>query len=578
MTDIWFGTSGPRNAKIALVGEAWGSNELAAQRPFVGASGEILTKMLADAGINRADCFLTNIIPVVPPRNRLGRPETFMFFEESLHARKAKQSSLRGLYPGSQVRDGLDALYKQLAEVRPSVIVALGNYALWALCSNPHFGIGNEEGRKIPTGITSWRGSQHLTWNTGVGTVQTPPIPVIPTFNPAGVMNQWGFRSPAVHDLRKRLAPAFQPLYNFITRPTYETCIFILDSLIEFLPPGSWLSRDYETAAGHADCLGIAWSAHDALCIPFCNLSNGESYWTVGQESEVRSKIAALFARKDLKWSGQNFNYELQYEDKWFEASTGQDFDTMIAHHVLWPGTPMDLTYLSSLYCSWHRYWGEASWWEDSGIIDERWIYNCEDAARTWEITQVLRKLSVSMGFENQVSERMEVARANLDIMLRGIRIDTKMKRQQGMDVFMSMQESEAAFESLMPSWIPPLLVGKSGRSPWYRSNTQQMRLFYDLMGQPEHRDKKTKARTVDDDALQKISASEPLLADLCSSLLAYRSAGVYYSNFLTSALDPDERMRCSLSEGPVSFRMRSGKNAFGRGTNLQNIPKMEDT
>lgn len=577
ISDIFFGTSGPRNAKIALVGEAWGREEAAAHAPFVGASGQILTDMLTDAGIRRADCFLTNVIPAVPPRAASGKPEMFMFFEETKAGRKAG-AALRGLYPGPEILNGLDNLYQQLAAIRPDVIVALGNWALWALVDHPHLGTANEEGRKVPTGITAWRGSQHLTWNTGgpLSRGLSAPIPVIPTFNPAAIMNQWAYRAPTVMDLRIRTRPTSPPPYNFIVRPSYARTIQILRDL-SALPAGSWLARDYETAGGHADALGIAWSGTDAICIPFVDLATGASYWSVADECEIRAGIDALFSRRDLNWIGQNANYEAQYEAKWFDATTDFALDTMVAHHVLWPGTPMDLTYLSSLYTTYHRYWGEASWWEATGRIEDRWTYNCEDAARTWEIGQELRRLSSSMGFERQIAERMEVARANLQMMLRGIRVDLPERRRQGLQVFMAMQDMEARFATSLPAWIPPLLVGKTGKSPWYRSATQLMRLFYDLFGQPEHRDKKTKARTVDDDALQKVGVREPLLEDLCNTLLDYRSAGVYYSNFLTAELDADNRMRTSIGEGPVSFRMRSGKNAFGRGTNLQNIPKEKD-
>lgn len=592
MTDIWHGTSGPRDAQIALVGEAWGPSEVASGRPFSGGSGEELTRILADAGINRADCFLTNVCPVYPPVNRKGRHEFYMLFEETSSARKSGQPLVRGLYPGPRVVRGLEALRAQLSAVRPSVIIALGNYALWALCDHPHLGTGDEEGRKVPTGITAWRGSQHLTWRDPVE--DRPNIPVVPTFNPAAIINNWEYRAPCVHDIRTRAFPFLKvgvtpPSYNFIARPSHATVLATLDHLLH-LDPGHWLARDYETAKGHADCLGIAWSATDAICIPFCDLRTGESYFTLDEELSIRAKLTELFTSRRVeegvdtklnlsrhRWAGQNFNYELQYEAQWFDATTESHHDTMIAHHLLWPGTPMDLTYLSSLYCRYHRYWGEASWWEESGNIEERWTYNCEDACRTWEITQVLEGLIDKMKFRAQFEERMEVSRANLDMMLRGIRVDVPERQRQALSVFSLMNEMEDRFQSILPAWIPPILKGKGGKpSPWYRSNAQLGRLFYDLWGQPESIDKKRKTRTLDDDALQKIAAREPLLSDLCHDILAYRSAGVYYNNFLTAALDGD-RMKCSIGEGPISFRMRSGTNAFGRGTNLQNIPKEKD-
>ena len=48
-------TSGPTNAKLVLVGEAWGEQEALVQRPFIGYSGQELTRMLDEAGIARVD-------------------------------------------------------------------------------------------------------------------------------------------------------------------------------------------------------------------------------------------------------------------------------------------------------------------------------------------------------------------------------------------------------------------------------------------------------------------------------------------------------------------------------------------
>lgn len=575
--DIWKGTDGPRDAKIALVGEGWGVSEQSTGRPFSGGSGEELTRILSDAGIRRADCFLTNVAPILPPVNKKGRREFYMCFEETSHARKTGVLPLRGLYPLEAIRSSLKCLYLQLAAIRPSIIVALGNYALWAL-TDARIGLADEEGRKVPTGITAFRGSQHLKYKPLWGDWANPP-PVIPTFNPAAILNNWEYRAPCCHDFRSRVAvgPQSTPPYNFITRPSYAQTQEILQYLSQ-LRSGSWLARDYETARGHIDCLGIAWSEHDAICIPFTDLRTGDSPWSLDEELSIRRSLDRLFHRTDLQWAGQNANYEAQYEHQWSDSTTDFRHDTMIAHHLLWPGTPMDLTYLSSLYCKYHRYWGEANWWETSGNIEERWTYNCEDACRTWEIAQTLESLVDKMNFRLQFEERMEVARANLDIMLRGIKIDVPLRQRFALQVFTLMQEMEGQFESIMPAWIPPLLVGKGGKpSPWFRSPTQLMRLFYDLWNQPEHIDKKRKTRTVDDDALQKIAQSEPLLSDLCTDILAYRSAGVYYSNSLTAGLEPSGRLKCAIGEGPISFRMRSGENAFGRGTNLQNIPKLKD-
>ena len=53
LRNLWYGTSGPASANIVIVGEAWGQEEAAHERPFVGPSGIELNRMLAEAGIEK---------------------------------------------------------------------------------------------------------------------------------------------------------------------------------------------------------------------------------------------------------------------------------------------------------------------------------------------------------------------------------------------------------------------------------------------------------------------------------------------------------------------------------------------
>ncbi|HET9950019.1 MAG TPA: UdgX family uracil-DNA binding protein [Longimicrobiales bacterium] len=66
--DLWrrgtqtvFG-EGPRQAPLMLVGEQPGDEEDLAGRPFVGPSGRLLDQALGEAGIERADSYLTNVV------------------------------------------------------------------------------------------------------------------------------------------------------------------------------------------------------------------------------------------------------------------------------------------------------------------------------------------------------------------------------------------------------------------------------------------------------------------------------------------------------------------------------------
>ncbi len=61
---------GNENANIMLIGEAPGAEEDKAGKPFVGAAGILLNRMLNAIDLKREDIYITNIIPWRPPNNR----------------------------------------------------------------------------------------------------------------------------------------------------------------------------------------------------------------------------------------------------------------------------------------------------------------------------------------------------------------------------------------------------------------------------------------------------------------------------------------------------------------------------
>jgi DNA polymerase len=60
-TQTVFG-EGPRNARIVLIGEQPGDEEDRKGRPFVGPAGRLLDRALAEAGVDRAQCYVTNAV------------------------------------------------------------------------------------------------------------------------------------------------------------------------------------------------------------------------------------------------------------------------------------------------------------------------------------------------------------------------------------------------------------------------------------------------------------------------------------------------------------------------------------
>ena len=95
---------GSATAAVMLVGEAPGAREDETGRPFVGAAGRLLDDLLAEAGLVRADVFITNVVKARPPGNRDPKAD-----EVAHH------------------RPWLDA---QLDAIRPKLLVPLGRHAL----------------------------------------------------------------------------------------------------------------------------------------------------------------------------------------------------------------------------------------------------------------------------------------------------------------------------------------------------------------------------------------------------------------------------------------------------------------
>jgi DNA polymerase len=71
---------GDPSARVMVIGEAPGRDEDRAGRPFIGAAGQMLDRMLAAIGLERtakgaAGVYITNVLPWHPPHNRDPSPE-----------------------------------------------------------------------------------------------------------------------------------------------------------------------------------------------------------------------------------------------------------------------------------------------------------------------------------------------------------------------------------------------------------------------------------------------------------------------------------------------------------------------
>ena len=144
---------GTPNARFVVVGEAPGATEDETGRPFVGAAGQLLTKILAAINLRREDVFICNVIKHRPPGNRNPLP--------------------------NEIAACSPYLIRQLELIRPGVILALGTFAAQTLLETKE-SIGKLRGR-----VHRYHG-----------------IPLIVTYHPAALLRNPAWKRPTWDDVQ----------------------------------------------------------------------------------------------------------------------------------------------------------------------------------------------------------------------------------------------------------------------------------------------------------------------------------------------------------------------------------------
>lgn len=144
---------GNPDADFMCVGEAPGATEDETGRPFVGAAGQLLTKILGAIDLKREDVYICNVLKHRPPGNRNPRPE--------------------------EVTACSPYLIRQIELIRPKVILALGTFAAQTLLDT-----------KLSIG--KLRGQVHRYYG----------VPLVVTYHPAALLRNPGWKRPTWEDVQ----------------------------------------------------------------------------------------------------------------------------------------------------------------------------------------------------------------------------------------------------------------------------------------------------------------------------------------------------------------------------------------
>jgi DNA polymerase len=147
-----FGEGG-KGSRVAVVGESPGPPDIDSGKPFMGPAGQMLERILSSIGLKREECYLTNTVKIISTGDEM-TPDVLAFFTPYLH--------------------------RELAVVRPEVVISFGNTPTRALLRT-----------KKP--ISQMRGEFH----------DYHGMQLMPTFNPAYLLRDPSKKREVWEDMKR---------------------------------------------------------------------------------------------------------------------------------------------------------------------------------------------------------------------------------------------------------------------------------------------------------------------------------------------------------------------------------------
>lgn len=583
-------TAGSKSSHVMLIGESPTSDDIFLGIPFVSGAGRTLRSMLHDAGwpypnawpttsmADMAESWVKGPIFLTLASNK---PLESSFISTA-EAKSTHALRWRNAYPTPELLATRTELLSLIAEIKPRLIITCGSLALWTLW--PYAGTQsvkdkfkpNSAPKILPVGASTWRGSKLHSPDTN--------SKLLPILHPAAIQRQWEFRPITVHDLKRAFRESLYPEVRhrsqiFITRPTYKQTLAHLDSLIsrQSAVPRLPLAVDIETRNNgyitYPDCIGIAESPNNAICIPLTSTPKRHGHWTPQQEAQIILRLRTLFTSPSAYIVGQNFAYDAMHIARYYGFIPRLRFDTMLAQHSFLPGMPKDLAYLSSLYCEHYTYWKDDLHGTDD---DTRWTYNCRDCCYTWEVHAEQRKIITSLpGGISRFDYLHSLWWPIFHLMLRGSLINTTQRATLANELDLYLSHYDSWFNKVLDPLLPYGNRFSKTAKPWHGSPAQILRIFTEIFKLPFVSGKnKKQEKSADELALAAWGMQEPILKPLTDALILIRSLRIFKTTFLDAPLT-NNRMYASWNiAGPETYRFSSSSSAFGEGTGMMTIPK----
>lgn len=382
---------GPMGAKLMILGEAPSYAETASGKPFQGPSGKELDRLLFDAGIQRQNCWVSNVCKYEVPPNLPGKKIPF--------AIRAKQV-------GIDVSQQLEELQNEINGIQPNCILALGGTALWALSGK--------------TLIGKFRGSiMH-----GMGRK------FVSTYHPAHLLHQasggefkgyWN-RQVMIFDFKRAKHQSSFPELALPQR-TLQVCrsSYDLATFRDKYKGSIKMAVDIE-ARGHClpVCMGLALNKSHGMVVP---LWNTDGISTIPDSDLVQCWIILAEMLYEKEIIGANFNYDRDKIKRLGFIIRKLVSDTMLKAHAINPELPKNLAFNTSIFTEEPFYKDEGMY---QGSVGDLLLGCSRDACVTFEVDENmdadLDELGMRPFFENFL---MKLPELYWSIENQGFRVDT---------------------------------------------------------------------------------------------------------------------------------------------------------
>lgn len=523
---VCFG-SGDINSEIAIVLEYPSGFDCKTGKALSGNAGQLLFKILNKYGIKQENCYLTCAIK---RRCEVFSDSFTKISNTELNCwRTILEAELRGL--------------KNLKH-----ILILGKYALQILTGEQS--------------VMDWRGSV-LDFGKNVDKTVT--------FNPTMIYREPKWEVIFKFDLYKFNLVCSGKFTDYkiehLINPTYQEA---MRWIYKMRTDGKPVALDIEVTHNETACVGLTNDPHKGMCINF-RTHVGNQY-TLKEEINIKRALCQLVNDPKVKLVLQNGSFDttwLGFKDRFpvFKSY----FDTLLAHHTLYPRLPHNLGFLTSIYTTHPYYKDDGKSWREGGDINQYWRYNVKDVCITLKVFEgllvELKKQGMDKFFFDHVM-RLQPHLCNMTV--QGVKVDTALKESIRQELTKEIAEKVEEFNKLVEEFLG-MHVPINMNSP-----KDLGLLIYDLMKLPDfHNKKKTDEETIT--RLIALPQCTEQMRNILNIYMEYKKQIKFFSTYIETKIDPDGRIRCEYKQYGVQNapgRLSSSAVLWGSGANLQNQPQ----